>query len=414
VNVLLLGSGGREHAIAWKLKQSPLLKKLYAAPGSDAIGELAENVKLDANDPQAVASFCKENKVGLLFIGPEGPLAAGVADAARASGIPVFGPDKKAAQLEASKAHAKDFMRRHKLPTAKWEKFTDYQLARGAVEAMRLPVVIKADGLAAGKGVVVAQNTNDALGAVTEFMERGALGGAGRTVVVERCLQGPELSVLAFCDGKRFELLPFSRDHKRLNDSDEGPNTGGMGAYAPVELEPALYEAINRLLDQILIGLQADGLDYRGVLYTGLMLTAEGPQVLEFNCRFGDPETQALLPLLEADLLKLALECAQGELKTAARVLPGACLCVTLASPGYPSNPVLGKEITGLDAPLPEGTALFHAGTKKSGQAWTTSGGRVLSVSARGKDLDEARQRAYAACERIKFDGMHYRRDIAR
>ena len=284
MNVLILGSGGREHALAWKCAQSPRLKKLYAAPGSDAIATLAECSALDTLDAKAVASFCRKKKIDLVVVGPEAPLAAGVADHLRGAGLKVFGPGRDAAKLECSKAFAKEFMKRHKIPTPRFEVFREAQMARSAAEAKRLPLVLKADGLAAGKGVFVCKTTNEALGAVTELMDQNVLGEAGQTVILEDCLTGPELSVLFFCDGKDYRLLPFSRDHKRLKDHDEGPNTGGMGVFAPVPVEAALLERIKAdILDRVMKGLASDKLDYRGLLYAGLMLTPDGPKVLEIG-----------------------------------------------------------------------------------------------------------------------------------
>jgi phosphoribosylamine---glycine ligase len=414
LSVLLLGSGGREHALAWKLAQSPLLKKLYAAPGSDGIGTIAERVSVDMLDAAAVTAFAKKHKIDLVVIGPEAPLEKGVSDALRAAGFNVFGPSRAAARLETSKAFAKDFMKRHGLPTAKYEVFTEAWRARAAVEAMRLPFVVKADGLAAGKGVVVCKTTNEALGAVTDFMERKSLGAAGETVVVERGLAGPEVSVLVLCDGQSYKILPPACDHKRLNDNDEGPNTGGMGAYAPAQLDEKTLARIKaEVLDRALAGLSKDKLDYRGVLYAGLMLTETGPQLLEFNVRFGDPETQAILPLLKSDLLELLLACAEGRLADVdVEAHDGACVCVALASEGYPARPQTGRAIAGLDS-VPKDAMVFHAGTTLEGKTWKTAGGRVLGVSALGKDIAEAREKAYAAAAKISFDGMHLRRDIA-
>lgn len=414
LKVLLLGSGGREHALAWKLSQSPLLSRLWAARGSEAIAEFAEPVELDPADGPAVAAWAAKAKVHLVISGSEAPLAAGVGDAVRKAKIAFFGPGKDAAQLESSKSFAKDFMRRHRIPTAPYEVFAEAWKARSAVEAMRPPVVIKADGLAGGKGVRVCADTNAALGTVTEYMERGALGEAGRTVVVERCLQGPELSVMGLLDGKSYRLLPTARDHKRLLDGDRGPNTGGMGAFAPVPLAPELERLIREaIFDRALAGLRADKLDYRGVLYAGLMLTSEGPKVLEFNCRFGDPETQAVLPLLDSDLLELAWSCARGRIgNLGVRAHPGASVCVILASEGYPDRPVADRTISGLP-PANQELMVFHGGTAKAGSGWVTKGGRALGVSALGGDLPGARQRAYAAADRIRFEGMQYRKDIA-
>lgn len=415
MNVLLLGSGGREHALAWKISQSPLLKTLYAAPGSDAIAGLAERAQLDILDGEVVAAFCRKKHVSLVVIGPEAPLEAGMADGLRAEGLLVFGPGRSAARLESSKAHAKDFMKRHHIPTARYEVFNDSQAARSAAEAWRLPVVVKADGLAAGKGVFVCSSTNEALGAISEIMDRKILGRAGETVVIEDALQGEELSVMAFVDGSRYEFLPFSRDHKRLQDGDRGPNTGGMGAYAPVPVDTALLKNIReQVFDRTLAGLKAEGLDYRGLLYAGLMLTRKGPMVLEYNCRFGDPETQAVLPLIDSDLLDTLRACAEGRLDQASlRIKPGSALCVTLASRGYPGKIQTGQGIKGLPSGQSADSPIFHAGTAKSPQGWITTGGRVLSVTGFGKNLDAARERAYASVSKIRFEGMQYRKDIA-
>ncbi len=412
---LLLGSGGREHALAWKLSQSPKLEKLFCAPGSQAISALAERASLDMLDPQAVSAFCAKNRIALVVVGPEAPLAAGVADVLSEKGIMVFGPGRLAARLESSKSFAKQFMGRHEIPTASFEVCAEPGQALKALKAMELPVVVKADGLAAGKGVRVCRSSQEALSAVRDFMEKETLGPAGKTVVIEEFLEGPELTVMALTDGKSHALLPPSRDHKRLKDEDQGPNTGGMGAYAPVPLDEKTLAKIKAILDQVLSGLAAEGLDYRGVLYAGLMLTAQGPRVLEFNCRFGDPEAQAVLPLLETDLLDLAQACAERrlqELKLSVRT--GACLCLVLASEGYPEKPRTGRPINGLEslAPSPD-LMVFHAGTLRQDGQWLTAGGRVLGVTALGRDLSQARERAYEAASRIGFEGVHFRRDIA-
>lgn len=416
LNVLILGSGGREHALAWKASQSPKLKKLYAAPGSAAIAGFAECESLDILDPGAAAAFCKKRNIDLVIVGPEAPLAAGVADALREAAIKVFGPGQAGARLESSKSFAKAFMDRHKIPTARWGAFSEPSRARAAVKAMSPPVVVKADGLASGKGVRVCKDINEALDALGAFMERKILGPAGETILVESCLKGPEVSAMALVDGKNCRLLPLSCDHKRLLDGDQGPNTGGMGAYAPASLDAATLDWIRAgLFGRVVAGLVKDGIDYRGILYAGLMLTENGPQVLEFNCRFGDPETQAVLPLLKSDLLELALSCAEGSLDHAEiETRPGACVCVTLASEGYPDRPLAGRRIEGLGS-LPESSdiAVFHAGTEKKGAAWLTKGGRVLGVTAVGAEIAEAREKAYRAVSRIRFEGMHYRGDIA-
>ncbi len=414
LTVLLLGSGGREHALAWKLAQSPRLKNLYALPGSDALSQWAQTIPGDPCDAEAVIAAASAAHAKLVVVGPEAPLAAGVADALRAEGVAVFGPGRAAARLESSKAFAKQFLRRHGVPTADYEAFSDAARARDAVRRAELPVVVKADGLASGKGVRVCQTREEALEAVADFMERDVLGDAGRTVVLESCLTGPEASVMLLCDGRDYRLLPAGRDHKRLKDNDLGPNTGGMGVLAPAPIDPGAMTLIRaRVLDPVIAGLREDGLDFRGLLYVGLMLSPQGPQVLEFNVRFGDPETQAVLPLLRSDLLDLCWACAQGDLRGRfVEQAPGACVSVTLASAGYPGKPETGRAISGLDA-ASQDALVFHAGTRLEAGRWVSAGGRVLSVTAVGANLGQARDKAYAAASRIHFEGMQLRRDIA-
>ncbi len=411
MKVLLLGGGGREHAIAWKLAQSPLLTKLWAAPGSDAIAELAERVPVDPLDPDAVAGFVKANGVELVFVGPEAPLDAGSSDAARAAGALVFGPSRAAARLETSKSFAKDFMGLHGIPAARSRGCVTREEAKAAARAFGGRCAVKADGLAAGKGVIVCREPGEADAAVDAL----AATTAGRTLVVEELLEGPEVTVMVLTDGRVWAALPPSQDHKRLREGDQGPNTGGMGALAPAPLDGAVWERIKtEVLDRTVEGLRADGLDYRGALYAGVMLTADGPKVLEYNARLGDPETQAVLPLLDADLLSLAADCAAARLKPG--VLPvksGACVGVTLASPGYPEAPRPGFFID-LSADMGMGGATaFHAGTKRSGDGWIATGGRVLTVVGCGPDLAAARANAYDAIARIKAPELRYRRDIA-
>ena len=411
VRVLLLGGGGREHAIAWKLSQSPRLSKLWAAPGSDAIAASAEHVSLDPLDPDAVARFVRDNKVELVFVGPEAPLAAGSSDAARAAGALVFGPSRLASQLETSKAFAKDFMARYRVPAAKSHACSSPADAKAAARGFQGRCAVKADGPAAGKGVVVCGSVEEADLAVDAL----AATPAGRVLVVEERLEGPELTVMLLVDGRGCAVLPLSQDHKRLRDGDAGPNTGGMGALSPAPLGPADWAKIEKdIIAPTLAGLSRDGIDYRGALYVGVMLTQDGPKVLEYNARFGDPETQAVLPLLNADLLALAADCAAGKLVPGhLPAHPGACVCVTLASPGYPEAPRTGAA---LDLAGADGLAvvlIFHAGTQKTATGWAAAGGRVLTVVGRGADLAAARVRAYAAVERLKIPGLHYRRDIA-
>ena len=410
MKVLLLGGGGREHAIAWKLSQSPRLTKLWAAPGSDAIADHAVLAGIDFLNPAAVAKFIKANGVQLVFVGPEAPLAAGVSDAAREAGALVFGPSRSASRLETSKAFAKDFLNEHGIPTARAVNCSSAKQAKAAARTFGGRCAVKADGPAAGKGVIVTGSVAEADGAVDTL----AATPAGGVLVIEERMEGPELTVMLLVDGRGYAVLPLSQDHKRLKDGDAGPNTGGMGALSPAPLDPKTWSAIEKtVLKPTIAGLEKSKIDYRGALYVGIMLTKDGPKVLEYNARFGDPETQAVLPMLDADLLDLALDCAAGKLKHG--VLPihrGACVGITLASPGYPESPKTGAEldlsgVSGLDDVL-----LFHAGTKKTEKGWTAAGGRVLTVVGRGGDLTAARGAAYAAVARLKIPGLHYRRDI--
>lgn len=413
MNVLLIGSGGREHALAWKIAQSKLLTKLYAAPGSDAIGELAVRTDLDIKDHAAVVDFCRRFSVDLVVIGPEAPLADGLSDALNDSGIAVFGPKRKAAQLESSKSFAKDFLHRHKIPTAQSSVFEDLGSARSALSGAKFPIVVKADGLAAGKGVRICRDATEAETALKDYMSEGVLGDAGRRVLLEECLSGPEASIMGLCDGRRFMALPPSSDHKRLLDGDRGPNTGGMGVIAPTPYvdDEAFGRIRSEILDPVLRGLNEDGLEYRGALYCGVMLTVEGPKVLEFNVRFGDPETQAVLPLLTCDLLELLKATADGNLKADLIPYEGASVTVVLASEGYPTHPVIGKTLAGHEG-VSDDCLIFHAGTVREGEGWKTKGGRVLGVTGLGKDLSHARRAAYSTAKRIRFDGAQYRRDI--
>lgn len=397
--------------MAWSLSKSPRLGKLWAAPGSEAMAPLAERVDLDVLDGGAVARWARGAGLDLVVIGPEAPLAAGVCDALRDSGISVFGPPKAAARLETSKAFAKDFMARHGVPSARFRSCAGPAQAREAVRAFGGRCAVKADGLAAGKGVVVCRTLAQAEAAADRLSSTAA----GRTLVVEELLEGPELTVMLLTDGRACAVLPSSRDHKRLLDGDQGPNTGGMGALAPAPVEAASWERIeSEILAPTMSGLSRDGLDYRGALYVGIILTPAGPKVLEYNARLGDPETQAVLPLLEADLLTLARDCAAGGLKSGlVAVKPGACVAITLADPGYPDAPRAGTKLDLSQAEGLKDVLLFHAGTKRNAEGWISAGGRVLTVVGLGTDLPRARERAYTALARIKATGLHYRRDIA-
>jgi phosphoribosylamine---glycine ligase len=415
LNLLVVGGGGREHALAWKLKQSPRAGQIYIAPGNAGTAAVGKNVDIPADDIPRLVAFARERAIDLTVVGPEGPLAAGIVDAFQLAGLRVFGPSFEAARLESSKAFAKSFMQRYGIPTGASESFDDYNAALKYVEAQPGSVVIKADGLAAGKGVIVCDDKQQARDALRRIMQDETFGEAGGTVLIEERLFGPELSVLAFCDGKRAALMPSARDHKRARDGDQGPNTGGMGAYAPVQAITAdlIAEIERSVLRPAVEGMAEEGSPYIGVLYAGLMLTESGPKTLEFNCRFGDPEAQALLPLLATDLVEIMLACINGTLDKAPIAWnPGACAAVVAASPGYPDSYPKGLEITGLDQI--DQALVFHAGTARSGRKVITTGGRVLAVSAVGDDLDAALQKAYASIEHIHFEGIHYRRDIGK
>lgn len=420
MNILVLGGGGREHAISWVLAKSPRCTELYVAPGNGGTANIARNVKdLNAEDAQAVLAFAQAHNIELVVIGPEAPLVAGVADVLREAGIPVFGPDAQGAQLEGSKTYSKRFMDANGIPTARYQSFTDAASARAYCEELGAPLVVKADGLAAGKGVVVAETLDMALDAVEACFD-GSFGDAGQTVVVEEMLTGPECSLLAFVsNGKAFCMAP-AQDHKRAYDGDLGPNTGGMGVYSPVPIvtEEEMATMIS-IMEQSAAATAKDPFenDYRGCLYGGFMLTPEGPKVLEFNARFGDPETQVVLPRLEGDLVNIMLAVAEGRPEDI--VLSWSdkwAVSVVLASEGYPGSYEKGKVILGLEeAQDLDGVIVFHAGTALNPDGeLITAGGRVLNVVALGDTFEEARNRAYEACELIKFEGVQYRSDIGR
>lgn len=414
LTVLVVGSGGREHALAWKLAQSPQVEKIYVAPGNAGTGRSAENVPLAENDFDGLIAFAQGNGIGLTVIGPEIPLAAGIVDRFQAAGLPVFGPTQAAAQLEASKAFAKAFMQEMGIPTARAAVFSDYEEAREYVAQHPGPVVIKASGLAAGKGVIVCDDTAQAAAALQQMMLDRAFGAAGDEVLIEERLSGPELSLLVLTDGATAVPLPAARDHKRIDDGDKGANTGGMGAYAPppdVD-QPLIDKIMATIIEPTIQGMAARGVPYRGVLYAGLMLTAAGPKVIEFNCRFGDPETQAVLPLLAGDLAEIMLACIEGRLSPQmVRFHEGACATVVMAAPGYPASYRKGLPVTGLEA-VPEDVMVFQAGTAVQDDGIVTSGGRVLAVSARAAALPTAVSQAYAGVAKIHFANAHYRKDI--
>lgn len=415
IDILLLGSGGREHALAKKLAESPRCGTLYIAPGNGGTLQEGVNVALAEDDPEAVAAFAREEGIGLVVIGPEAPLVAGVADAVRVAGIACFGPGAEGAQMEGSKRFSKELMERAGIPTAAYGSFTDEETALAYVREQGAPLVVKADGLAAGKGVVVATEQGQAEEAVRECFA-GAFGDAGSTVVIEECLTGPECSLLAFTDGKTVRPMATAQDHKRALEGDRGPNTGGMGVYSPV---PIVTDEELAVMKQVMVDtvaeLAAEGIDYRGCLYGGFMLTPEGPKVLEFNARFGDPETQVILPRLKNDLVDVMLACAEQRLDEVELSWRDEwAVAVVLTSAGYPGSYEKGKVITGVeDADALDGVTVYHAGTAVTDAGeLVTSGGRVLAVTALGDTFEAARDLAYAACEKIDFEGKTLRHDI--
>lgn len=414
IDILLLGSGGREHAIAKKLAASSRCGKLYIAPGNGGTSQEGENISLDENDPTAVAAFAKDHRCGMVVIGPEAPLVVGVADAVREAGIPCFGPGAEGAQMEGSKLFSKQLMERAGVPTAAYGSFTDEQSALDYVNAQGAPLVVKADGLAAGKGVIVATELEQALDAVHECFS-GAFGDAGNTVVVEEMLTGPECSLLAFTDGITVRPMATSQDHKRALEGDLGPNTGGMGVYSPVPIvTPEEHETMVTIVHQTVEQLHREGIDYRGCLYGGFMLTPAGPKVLEFNARFGDPETQVILPRLQNDLVDVMLACAEQRLdEVELSWCDDWAVSVVLTSAGYPGSYEKGKVITGIeDAEALDGVTVYHAGTREQDGQILTNGGRVIDVTALGATFEDARNLAYAACEKIDFEGKTLRHDI--
>ncbi|MCA0029804.1 phosphoribosylamine--glycine ligase [Mesorhizobium sp. B263B2A] len=414
MNVLLLGSGGREHALAWKIAASPLLTKLYAAPGNPGIGSEAELVKLDITDHAAIAVFCREKKIDLVVVGPEGPLVAGIADDLRAENIRVFGPSKAAARLEGSKGFTKDLCARYNIPTAAYGRFGDLASAKAYVEKTGAPIVIKADGLAAGKGVTVAMTLDEARAALDSCFD-GSFGAAGAEVVIEEFMTGEEASFFCLCDGTT--ALPFgtAQDHKRVGDGDVGPNTGGMGAYSPAPvMTPEMVERTMREIIQPTMRGMADlGAPFAGILFAGLMITDNGPKLIEYNTRFGDPECQVLMMRLKDDLLVLLNAATDGQLAhTSVRWRDQAALTVVVAARGYPGTPEKGSVIRGVEDAAADGVQIFHAGTAINGGALVANGGRVLNVTATGATVGEAQARAYAALDRIDWPDGFCRRDI--
>ncbi len=425
-NVLLIGSGGREHAIAWKLRQSPLLGELTIAPGNAGVGQIADLAELSvpnahASDAEAAAfgdaviAIARERRADFVIVAQDDPLALGLVDMLEAAGIRAFGPTKAAAQIEASKAFAKDLMRRHRIPMSESARFDDFEAARAYIESRACDVVVKADGLFVGKGTVVPGSRAEAIDVLRSILVEGEMGAAGRTVVIEDMLSGPETSAMAFTDGETVVHMPFSCDHKAIFDGNRGPNTGGMGVYSPPGwLTPTDADFIRKkVTEEAVRAMAADGVLFRGILYPGLFVTADGPRVIEFNARFGDPEAECLLPLLESDLLEIMLACTDGTLdRVDVRWSDQASVTVMVASGGYPGPYERGKRIDGLDA-VDSDVVVFHAGTKRGDDgSFLTNGGRVLGIAALAPTMEAARAKAYANVKRIRFDGMQYRTDI--
>ena len=417
MKVLVIGGGGREHALVWKLKQSSAINRIFCAPGNTGTMEIADNVPIAATDLAQLGRFAKENAIDLTVVGPDDPLALGMVDLFTADKLRIFGPTKSAARLESSKIFAKQLMRAQKIPTAQARTFSDSDEALRYCDAVQFPAVIKADGLALGKGVIIAQSADEARSTIVAMMKERRFGDAGSRIVIEEFLRGTECSLHALVDGKNYALLESARDHKRVSDGDKGPNTGGMGAFSPANNWSRRLQAQfeSEIMQPLLRGLATENVTYRGLLYPGLMITREGPRVLEFNCRFGDPETQALLPRMKSDLLPLLEATIDGKIDNCAIEWDNrAAVTVVLASAGYPGKYETGKVITGLDAAAKlDAVEVFHAGTKQTNGAVATSGGRVLAVTALGATLGEARATAYEAVRLIEFEGCHYRRDIA-
>ncbi|MBI1869610.1 MAG: phosphoribosylamine--glycine ligase [Chlamydiae bacterium] len=416
MKVLVIGSGGREHALTLKISKSPLVKKIYCAPGNPGISSLAQRVDIPIENISGLLDFAKKEKIDLTVVGPELPLSLGIVDQFEAEGLKIFGPSKKAAQLESSKIFSKFMMKKFGIPTARSESFSDFASAKKYIQNSHLPRVIKADGLAAGKGVLVAKTCDEALLFLQKIMVDKIFGVSGENILIEECLEGREISILALSDGENIVLLPEARDYKRALDHDQGLNTGGMGAYSPVsEATEELRQCVLKdVFHPMIRGMKKEGIPYRGVLYAGLMLTSQGPKVLEFNVRFGDPETQVILPRIKSDIVPLFLASCNGTLdKESVQIHKETAICVVLTSGGYPGAYQNGFEILGLDqASKMENIMLFHAGTSSKDGKILTHGGRVLGVTSLGKDMKQAQTLAYDTITKIHFERMHYRRDI--
>jgi len=419
MRVLVIGSGGREHALAWKIKQSRLCEKLFCAPGNAGIAQIAECVNIQVEDIAGLLEFAEKEKIDLTVVGPEIPLSLGIVDEFTRYGLKIFGPKRAAARLEASKIFSKELMAKYNVPTANFKIFDNLQEAQRYIDKIGAPCVVKADGLAAGKGVIVAKTTTEAKQAAVAMMQERVFGASGNRIIFEECLEGEEVSIIVITDSKKVLALASSQDHKRVFDNDSGPNTGGMGAYSPAPIvTPELFkEIMDRVIYPTMEGLTKEGIDYRGVLYAGIMLTKDGPKTLEFNARFGDPETQAILPRLKSDLLEIMLAAAEQQLSRIGELEwdPRVCVCVVCAAGGYPGSYEKGKEISGLEkAAAVQDVVVFHAGTKLLNNVVITNGGRVLGVTGLGRTVSDAIAKTYAAVKEISFRGMHYRQDIGK
>ncbi|MFZ4619760.1 MAG: phosphoribosylamine--glycine ligase [Bacteroidota bacterium] len=418
MNVLVIGSGGREHAIVWKVKQSPNVTKIYCAPGNAGIAEIAECVPVKTDDLTALLQFAKTNSIDLTIVGNESPLVLGIVDLFEQHGLKIFGPSKAAAQVEGSKMFLKHFLKRHAIPTAKYETFnqSEFENAKAYVLSTPAPYVIKTDGLAAGKGVAICSTSDEAVSTLKEYFQDKVFGDAGSNIVIEEFMAGEEASVFAMCDGEGYVLLSSAQDHKRIGDGDTGKNTGGMGAYAPAPVvTPEILKQVEEtIIKPTLAGMKVEGYPYKGCLYVGLMMTTEGPKVVEYNCRLGDPETQVLMPLIESDAYELFYACAAGALPLYhLKLKSSSAVCIVMASQGYPDEYGTGYVIEGLEQ-ANKSAVVFHAGTKKSGDSTVTSGGRVLGVTATGEVLQETIDRAYEAVKSISYTGASFRNDIGK
>ncbi len=418
MKILVIGSGGREHAIVWKLKQSPRVTNIFCAPGNAGIAELADCIPINADDITALVRFAETSKIDLTIAGSETPLVKGIVDLFEERGLKIFGPSKAAAQVEGSKMFLKHFLKRHNIPTAKYQTFnqSEFEKAKRYILENIPPYVIKTDGLAAGKGVAICQAADETVATLKEYFEEKIFGDAGNNIVIEEFMIGEEASVFAMCDGEKYVLLSPAQDHKQILNGDKGKNTGGMGAYAPAPIvtNEILSRVEKEIIQPTLAGMKAEGYPYKGCLYVGLMITKEGPKVVEYNCRLGDPETQVMMPLIESDLFDLFYACATGTVSSYdLKLKNSSAVCVVIASKGYPDEYEIGKEIAGLNETIETGALVFHAGTKKENGKILSSGGRVLGVTTVGVGLKNTIEKTYEAVKKISFDGAYYRTDIA-